>query len=177
MDCREALPLAARCAIRRGLRTECGVGRRSPIPENAAIWCRWIARSAARVVSVRHGRLSPRHGVVHARDANCPSAASYRGCWSGMHLAARSGVASSIQGTTATVEVPMRFALLIIVASGLAAGSMACDAPRLTTSDVPTMALRDATVGPPAPLVFLDGNRLQPGSGLDHVRASDIARA
>jgi TonB-dependent SusC/RagA subfamily outer membrane receptor len=93
-----------------------------------------------------------------------------------MHLAARSGVASSIQGTTATVEVPMRFALLIIVASGLAAGSMACDAPRLTTSDVPTMALRDATVGPPAPLVFLDGNRLPPGSGLDHVRASDIAR-
>ena len=63
---------------------------------------------------------------------------------------------------------------LCLAAGGLLAGSVACEAPRLTSPHVPPVAFRRAPTDSAGVLIVVDGKVLPRGAGLDDLRANDI---
>ena len=73
------------------------------------------------------------------------------------------------------LEVPVR-AVLLLAAAGLLAGSVACEAPRLTFPDVSPVALRGAPGDSAGPLIIVDGKLLLRGASLGQLGMNDIER-
>ena len=82
-------------------------------------------------------------------------------------------VTALLQGPIPGLEVPVRSTLLL-AATALLAGSVACEAPHLTAPDVPPAALGRAAADSAGVLIMLNGKVRPAGASLDQLRMSDV---